>query len=461
MNQINDEAAGASSALGTTKVPLCPTGITIADVWPDMIRRERQIWEKGSGFTFSPPFFDEDAAKWFNCWSSGPARFHGGLKVGLAGASESGKTTLANLITLSALHQGLPVMFYQAELSPPEHARDLMAIARGLNHSGQIKDFGEVPNWDLEYPPEGEVRDVLFAESAIIEWANERKGGQNPCRGVVLFDYLQLVHDQQARSDHQDVETVASRLTSLAGQLDIVVILLSQVSMAQQRSLAQNAKKAGLGDFVREQAKTAFSGGDVRRVFDCAFYNAAVVIDGVPRRFVAKCKGRGQGWGDEEGDDIIEYKFHRNGRFSTVGYGLEKIEAAAVPKDNDHTRASLWIENFLEGGLRWRNSQGFKADIIKQTGMSQSTAKNTWRYLKQIIEDGERPNLLLRERNRNDVRIYKKEFEAEADLWIRQGQKEKAQGAPFEVPAASEPETQEKPATPAPAPPDIHPNTDV
>lgn len=294
------------------------------DVWEGAKKREADAWAGRSGFKLNPKF-GGSLADWMNNWAGPAGVFTAGRTVLIGAASSGGKTTLGNVFSCSAMDAGLPVLYWQAELSTEEHLADLARCwndnTRGRQISGPIP--GVFPNL-LEYPRRGDgLRKLDKLKEEVNAWADrmelKRKPGANECRGVVVLDYLQLMENPESLSDFKATEAAASTLAQIAAERNLVAVILSQASKGAQKELKDArakiaAMKAGKDKDAkkleakkleakkrdamawewRKFAELCFAGADVRRVAHSAF---GVVIDGKEGgdiiRVMVKSKDRG------------------------------------------------------------------------------------------------------------------------------------------------------------------------
>lgn len=277
----------------------------LADVWAAAQAREKAAKEGRSGFKVSEVFAGTVAA-WMNNWAGPAGRFTAGRTVLIGAASGGGKTTLGNVFACSSISSGLPVLYWQAELSTEEHLADLgrcwYDIPRGAEPISRPMphEFARL----LHYPQKGEaLRNLKALRAGVAEWADmmelDRQPGGNECRGLVVLDYLQLLEDPESRSDFKATEAAASTLAQLAAERGLVAVILSQASRNSQTELAKDlkpdAKEENKEAARRKFAENCFAGADVRRVAHLAL---ATIEDPDPKapkgsRMLYKSKDRG------------------------------------------------------------------------------------------------------------------------------------------------------------------------
>ena len=346
----------------------------LAEVWEAAKKREADAWAGNSGFKLDSKF-GGGLATWMNNWAGPAGTFTAGRTVLIGAASSGGKTTLGNVFTCSAMAAGLPVLFWQAELSTEEHLADLARCwndnSRGRQISGPIpKELEKL----LEYPRRGDgLRKLDKLEEEVNAWADRmelsRKAGDNECRGVVVLDYLQLMEDPESRSDFKATEAAASTLAQLAAERNLVAVILSQASKGAQKELKDaRAKIAGMKKGTGENklppkeleakkrdamawewrkfAELCFAGADVRRVAHSAF---GVVIDGKDGGDIIRVmvKSKDRGCKDARTPDLYKWIMTASGR--TEGTDKNALW------DEDPTSAEAWHKsdenaNEEEGG---------------------------------------------------------------------------------------------------------------
>lgn len=336
------------------------------DVWEGAKKREADAWAGRSGFKLNPKF-GGSLADWMNNWAGPAGVFTAGRTVLIGAASSGGKTTLGNVFACSAMAAGLPVLYWQAELSTEEHLADLARCwndnTRGRQISGPIP--GVFPNL-LEYPRRGDgLRKLDKLKEEVNAWADrmelKRKPGANECRGVVVLDYLQLMEDPTSRSDFKATEAAASTLAQIAAERNLVAVILSQASKGAQKELKdarakiaamkagkeKDAKKleakkleAKKRDAMawewRNFAELCFAGADVRRVAHSAF---GVVIDG------------------KEGGDIIRVMVNSKNRGckDAATPDLHKWIMTASGRTDGTSKNATWDED-PNSAEAWRKS---------------------------------------------------------------------------------------------------------
>lgn len=180
-----------------------------------------------------------------NAMSSGfaalDAKLSGGFRRGnlviIAGRPGMGKTALAGGITFSAASAGVPTLFLSMEMVDTELADRMIAVA------------GRVPLDDiLAGNMEGDAGDRILAGTArlhelplIIDEqggltffdiaSKARSARRKHGLGLLVIDYLQLAAgDGDGKNRNDEIEKITRGLKALAKELDMPIIVLSQLN---------------------------------------------------------------------------------------------------------------------------------------------------------------------------------------------------------------------------------------
>ena len=213
-------------------------------------------------------------AAWFNAWLGPRAGLEPGRCMIVGARPGAGKTSLAALLGVDALAVGCPVLFWQLELSREETLEHLLSQVPGTGRwwndywtkrcnvrlPAAWADLLTVPPIDGPEAYEADtIRDAMLAHAA-------RAGKvRHACKGLVLVDYAQLltVRDRRASTpQHELLTKAASMLTKAAADLDLCLVLLSQLRKADKD--AQSKDRQAIEE-------TAFTGADLSRMAHVAF----------------------------------------------------------------------------------------------------------------------------------------------------------------------------------------------
>jgi len=171
----------------------------------------------------------------------------------VGGRTSMGKTSLAASITRNTAGQGYPVAFVSAESPPNKITIRLLAQASGIENvrlqSGILKDgeheilvmeagtLSNLPIWFL-----GNVR----SWDSIKAYLRGLKM-KTPDLALVVIDYCQLLSAPvPEKRRYLEVSRISSEAKGLAGELDVVVMLLSQLNREVEKQQDKRPKLSEL-----------------------------------------------------------------------------------------------------------------------------------------------------------------------------------------------------------------------
>lgn len=209
-------------------------------------------------------------ASWVNAWMGARGGIEPGRCVLVGARPGAGKTSLAAAIGVDALHAGVPVLFWQMELSREETLEHMFAQIPGSDR-WWIEYWTKRCNrplpdaWEegLILPPCLEPEDyeaeTIVAEMRRLAMLSTRSGVTNKVRGLVIVDYVQLLSIQNRRAttpQHEVLCKAASMMAKTAADLGLGLVLLSQLTKEAKKD--QSAGRQGMEE-------TAASGADLSR----------------------------------------------------------------------------------------------------------------------------------------------------------------------------------------------------
>jgi len=185
--------------------------------------------------------------------------FSGGFQSGdfviIAGETSNGKTTLALNIAKNMAEQNIPVAIYSYEMTIFQLTARLVAHTNNISSKDIIRGtFNESQMIDISR----NVTKLRGSETYLI-----KPNGTNFGRlindisrmvklykvKVVFIDYLQLLSNNKKNASQADmIAEMANRLKSLAVELNICIVLLSQLSRDRTRPRPTMARLKGSGD---------------------------------------------------------------------------------------------------------------------------------------------------------------------------------------------------------------------
>jgi replicative DNA helicase len=165
--------------------------------------------------------------------------FQGSQLIILAARPSMGKTALAlNVLDHVAVNLGRPALFFSLEMGQMELAERMLA-ARGRVEGHKLRTGHHLGT--LEMSKIGEAFETLRGVPVFIDdtpsrtvlqiTANARRLKMRNDIGLILIDYIQLIEQEDSRESRQEhIAKVSRRLKTLARELDVPVIALSQLN---------------------------------------------------------------------------------------------------------------------------------------------------------------------------------------------------------------------------------------
>lgn len=215
-------------------------------------------------------------AAWFNAWLGRRGGLEPGRCMIIGARPNGGKTALAAALAGDALAAGCPVLFWQLELSREEMLEHLLAQVPGAGAWWNVRESDRCnvalpEGWRtlLTLPridgPEAYEAETIMAAMRALRRRSDRAGIAHKCRGLVLVDYAQLLTVAERRAStpqHEVLTKAASELTKTAADLNLCLVLLSQLTKEAKKD--QNKGKQALEE-------TALTGADLSRCAHVAF----------------------------------------------------------------------------------------------------------------------------------------------------------------------------------------------
>ncbi len=204
--------------------------VSLADILPATFEAIEEFHRKGGGITGLSTGFDE--------LDTILAGLHKSELIILAGRPSMGKTALAmNIIENMAIHNHMPCAVFSLEMSKEQLAQRLLCSQARINaHSmrtGRLR-ANEYSALSIAVGPLSEAPIYIddTAGMGILELrAKARRLKAQHSVQVIVVDYLQLMHGPRSlESRQQEISMISRSLKSLAKELDLPVIALSQLS---------------------------------------------------------------------------------------------------------------------------------------------------------------------------------------------------------------------------------------
>lgn len=164
--------------------------------------------------------------------------WHPAELIVLAARPSQGKTTLALNVAVRAAFGGTAVGFFSLEMGAEQLALRLLC-AEALVDAGRLRSgFVQEDDWSKISDALGRLAEIQFyiddtPNISIMDLrtrARRMRAEYNV--GMLVVDYLQLMHTRSAENRQQEIAEISRSLKSLARELNVPVLALSQLSRA-------------------------------------------------------------------------------------------------------------------------------------------------------------------------------------------------------------------------------------
>jgi replicative DNA helicase len=210
----------------------------------------------------------------------------------VAARPSMGKTAFALNCAAHMAAQGRPVAFFSLEMTAGEIVARLVAqvgrIDQTVLRAGNLQE-GDWPKLTSAVSVAGELP-LWIDESAgltPLELAARARRLQHEVQqplGMLVVDYLQLLHQPGKESRQEEVASISRALKGLAKELKVPVMALSQLN----RKLEERAdKRPALGD-LRESGAIEADADVVLTLYRDEFYNPASADKGIAEIGIVK-----------------------------------------------------------------------------------------------------------------------------------------------------------------------------
>jgi replicative DNA helicase len=280
-----------------------------------LIKREferiTQLYESGADVTGTPSGFRD-----IDRLTSG---FQRGNLIVVAARPSMGKSALALCIGANlALRKQTPVAIFTLEMSKSEIVQRLMCSEANLE-SQRLRNGRLSPeDWprlvkacDTLTKAPLYVDDTGLASMLEIRSKARRLKAQNPSLGLFIVDYIQLM-TSGASIEHrvQEVSQISRQLKLLAGDLDVPVLAISQLSRAVEQ---RHDKRPILSD-LRESGSIEQDADLVLFIYRDDYYNSESADQGLAEVILAKHRN------GPTGMEKLAF-FKRSAKFSDLARG--------------------------------------------------------------------------------------------------------------------------------------------
>jgi replicative DNA helicase len=209
----------------------------------------------------------------------------------IAARPSMGKSALALNIAQNVALRDIPVAIFTMEMSREEVVSRMLCSAGRIDlqrlNTGNLteSDFTKLSNAaSLLYKKPIYVDDSPGLTVTEIR-AKSRRLKRRPGLGLVVVDYLQLMHGSGGENRQQEIALISRSLKNLARELEVPVIALSQLNRALEQ---REDKRPRLGD-LRESGALEQDADVVMFIYRDEYYNAdKIESKGVAEVVIAK-----------------------------------------------------------------------------------------------------------------------------------------------------------------------------
>ncbi len=204
----------------------------IGSIIRDKFKNIEELYQSGSHVSGMPSPFDE-----LDSYTSG---FQNSELIIVAGRPGMGKTSFAlNLAQYLSIKEKIPVGIFSLEMSADQLVLRLLCsearvdsnrLRTGYLKSNEYAELALVAGYLAEAP-------IYIDDSAALSTmelrAKARRLKSDANVGMIIVDYLQLIHvKERAENRQQQISLISRGLKALAKELEIPVVALSQLSRA-------------------------------------------------------------------------------------------------------------------------------------------------------------------------------------------------------------------------------------
>lgn len=263
-----------------TQSSLIPISSLVNATWEKLEQREQQ---RGQLLGVDTGFYD------LNALTSGLQKSD---LIVLAARPSMGKTALAlNIAETVGITNKKPVAIFSLEMSKEQLVQRMVCTRAGVD-ANKMR-FGQLQqdDWTKLGVAFGEMGDSpIFIDDTPVISAMEIKAKVRRLKnelghlGLIIIDYLQLMEGTRPENRVQEISDISRGLKTLAREIDVPVIALSQLSRAVE---ARQNKKPMLSD-LRESGSIEQDADIVMLIYRDEYYNPESTNKGEAEIIIAK-----------------------------------------------------------------------------------------------------------------------------------------------------------------------------
>lgn len=246
IDTVLDEAEHAIFEISENKIR--PTFSPFKDLIKDSVKTIEKLYERKELVTGVPTGFEK-----LDDITSGLQKSD---LVIIAGRPSMGKTAFAmNIAQYAALEAGIPVAIFSLEMSKEQLALRMLSSEARVDSQRIRRGFLGEADWPKLITAAGRLSEALIfiddspAISALEMKAKARRLKSEVNLGLIILDYLQLMRGGGYKdSREQEISEISRSLKTLAKELNVPVIALSQLNRKVEDRTNKRPQMADLRD---------------------------------------------------------------------------------------------------------------------------------------------------------------------------------------------------------------------
>lgn len=246
IDTVLDEAEHAIFEISENKIR--PTFSPFKDLIKDSVKTIEKLYERKELVTGVPTGFEK-----LDDITSGLQKSD---LIIIAGRPSMGKTAFAmNIAQYAALEAGIPVAIFSLEMSKEQLALRMLSSEARVDSQRIRRGFLGEADWPKLITAAGRLSEALIfiddtpAISALEMKAKARRLKSEVNLGLIILDYLQLMRGGGYKdSREQEISEISRSLKTLAKELNVPVIALSQLNRKVEDRTNKRPQMADLRD---------------------------------------------------------------------------------------------------------------------------------------------------------------------------------------------------------------------
>ena len=246
IDTVLDEAEHAIFEISENKIR--PTFSPFKDLIKDSVKTIEKLYERKELVTGVPTGFEK-----LDDITSGLQKSD---LVIIAGRPSMGKTAFAmNIAQYAALEAGIPVAIFSLEMSKEQLALRMLSSEARVDSQRIRRGFLGEADWPKLITAAGRLSEAQIfiddspAISALEMKAKARRLKSEVNLGLIILDYLQLMRGGGSKdSREQEISEISRSLKTLAKELNVPVIALSQLNRKVEDRTNKRPQMADLRD---------------------------------------------------------------------------------------------------------------------------------------------------------------------------------------------------------------------